>query len=174
MGKMVKFAALLIGAASLQGCAIWDQINTSRAYNYLVVSHASHHVDAQREFREKNLGIGFGSEAPVKGNKRLAVGLETGLFENSLEHWSTYVAGYWEYDVLGRAPRRLRMGGFLGMAEYPSEAGRTSLPTAGDYIMVGGLQATIPTTSNHEFRVRLAPGLNQSGPVFTLQSNFKF
>jgi len=75
MGKMVKFAALLIGAASLQGCAIWDQINTSRAYNYLVVSHASHHVDAQREFREKNLGIGFGSEAPVWPSTRAKLGV---------------------------------------------------------------------------------------------------
>ncbi len=174
MRKALFLTAALSGVAALQGCALVDKINTARAYNYLAISHASAHIDASRDFQEVNPGIGFGSEAPLKNTEKVAVGIETGRFLNSLDDLSSYSVGYWEYDLLPSQPRRVRVGGFLGLAEYPTEAGRDNLPSFGDFIMVGGLQATVATVGNHELRMRAAPGITQSGAILTLQSNFKF
>lgn len=174
MNKALLLAAALGSAVALQGCAVVDQVNTARAYNYVTVSHASSHIDASRDFQEVNPGLGFGSEAPLKNSNKVAVGIETGRFLNSLDDWSSYSVGYWEYDVLPSKPRRLRIGGFAGLAEYPTEAARGHLPSFGDFITVGGLQVTVPTIGNHEIRMRAAPGISQSGAILTLQSNFKF
>ncbi len=165
----------LLAGATLSGCGLSEMINRSTAYNYGVISHASEHVDATKNFNENNLGIGVGSEANLRGTK-WSFGVEGGIFDNSNSNLSPYAVTYFERDMLARKPRALRVGFFTGYARYPDEAASSDsiLPSVGDYIPVAGLQATFPTVWRHEFRVRVSPGLSRSKAIIALQSNFVF
>ena len=173
---MKALGICLAAAMGLSSCGIVDNIATSRAYNYGVITHASEHVNPTKSFNENNPGVGIGSEAPL-AMSRWAVGVEAGRFRNSNDELSTYLGSYAEYDVLRNKPRRLRVGAFAAMAQYPAEADKNRANgtfAVGDFIPVLGLQATVPTVGPHEFRLRLTPGLSRSDAIFTLQSNFVF
>lgn len=161
--------------AALSACGLPNMIDRNGAYNYGVISHASKHLNATKDFNETNPGLGLGSEAPLRGTK-WAVGAEAGFFENSNNNTSPYAVGYFERDVIVNKPRALRVGFFSGYARYPNEAANSDsiIPAIGDYIAIGGLQATVSTIGPHEFRFRMAPGLSRSSAIVSLQSNFVF
>ena len=168
------FVAVL-ASISLTGCGLAGMIDRDTAYNYGVLSHASQHINATKEFNENNLGLGVGSEAELRGT-RWSFGVEGGVFENSNNNTTPYGVAYFERDMLLDRPRALRAGFFSGYARYPDEADKSGriFPAIGDYIPVVGLQMTIPTVWRHEFRLRMAPGLNRSKAIIALQSNFVF
>lgn len=173
--NLTKISMAVALVSSLSACGFSDLIGASRAYNYATITHASEHVNSTKDFNEINPGLGVGSEAPFRGSK-WSVGVEAGAYKNSNSNTSTYALSYMERDMLPRNPRSLRFGGFFGYARYPAEAARweNKLPVFGDYIPIVGLQATIPTISPHEFRVRVTPGLSRSSAIVSLQSNFVF
>lgn len=172
-----RMAAGLVFALSVSGCGFTDYISRSDAYNYVTVTHASTHLNARKDFNENNPGIGFGSEAPIRRGPN-SVGVEAGRFLNSVDKYTSYAAGYWERDLLPQSnPRRVRAGAFFAYAEYPDEVQRAKdngYLTLGDFVPIVGLQATVATVSQHEFRFRLTPGLSQSDGIVTLQSNWRF
>lgn len=172
----MRIIAALALATGLSGCGVLDQISASRAYNYAAITHASHHVNASKEFNEVNPGLAIGSEAPLM-RSRMSLGVEGGRFRNSSDEMTTYGALYGEYGVIKSNPRALRLGAFTGWAEYPAEAAKNRAEgkwAIGDFIPVIGLQATVPTLGPHEFRLRVTPGLSRSDAIITLQSNFVF
>lgn len=174
MSKLRVSTSLLL-VAGLSACGFSDLIGATRAYNYGTITHVSEHVNATKEFNESNPGVGIGSQAPLRDSK-WSVGVEAGIYKNSNDENSSYVLGYFERDILESYPGAFRLGFFSGYARYPDEAERwqNKLPVFGDYIPVGGLQATFPTISPHELRVRITPGLSRSSAIVTLQSNFVF
>lgn len=173
--KSPKLILSLTAVAALSACGLPDMIVRGGSYNYATISHASKHLGATKDFNETNLGLGLGSEAPLR-NSKWAFGVEGGAFENSNSNTTIYGVSYFERDMLVAKPRALRLGVFGGYARYPAEAAKSDsiFPTIGDYIPVAGLQATIPTFGPHEFRVRVTPGLSRSSAIIALQSNFVF
>jgi hypothetical protein len=173
--KNTTRALALLAAAATASCGFIDRIGTTRAYNYGVITHSSAQIGADEDFTENNPGFGIGSEAPIR-NSNLAIGLEVGRYRDAVNNRSTYALTYMEQPIFANNPRRLRIGAFGGFVEMPDDANRLDdrLPTIGDMVLVGGLQATIATFGAHEFRMRIAPGLRSSEATFIVQSNFKF
>jgi len=95
------------------------------------------------DFNENNIGVGVGSEAPLRGSK-WSFGVEGGAFQNSNNNLSIYGVTYFERDMLRESPRSLRVGFFSGYARYPAEAANVSgiIPAIGDFIPVAGFNST--------------------------------
>ena len=158
-------------AVTLSGCGFADYLGATRAYNYAVIQHVSSGGKGGA-FEENTPGIGIGSEAPFKSSK-YAAGVEAGVYNNPEDVRAPYAVAYVERDMLENRPRRLRFGAFAGFAKFPTKADDSNL-AFGDYVLTGGLQMTVSTVGPHEFRVRMSPGLNDSGSTLTLSSNIKF
>ena len=178
MTQMKKIKTIALGVTLMGGlsaCGLPEMISADSTYNYATITHTSTHVNATKNFNENNIGVGVGSEAPLRGSK-WSFGVEGGAFQNSNNNLSIYGVSYFERDMLRESPRSLRVGFFSGYARYPAEAANVSglIPAIGDYIPVAGLQATFPTFGPHEFRVRVSPGLRRSDAVIAIQSNFVF
>ena len=168
--KKTPLMAIALAGFTISGCGFADYIGATRAYNYAVIQHASAGGDG--DFENNTPGIGVGSEAPFKSSK-YAVGVEAGIYNNPEDVRAPYAVAYVERDLIENQPRRLRVGGFAGFAKFPFEAERSNL-NFGDYVLTGGVQATVSTFGPHELRVRLSPGLNDANATVTLSSNFKF
>ena len=166
----MRYLGLVLGASLISGCAFLEKtINTTRAYNYVGVSHLASGGDGTA-FDERIPGLSIGSEAPTRF-KATAVGVETGIYRDPNRDNSIYGLGYAERDIFPtNAPRRVRAGAFVGFSQY--DGGGEEL--FDEVYLTGGLQLTVSTFGRHELRLRAMPGVGDSDLTFFLGSNIKF
>lgn len=165
----MRILGTLIGGLALSGCAVLDNINATRAYNYVGIPHFAEGGKGT-SFDDNIPGVAFGSEAPTSQPK-YAVGIEAGLYRDPNRDRSVYGLTYMERDLFARdAPRRVRVGAFVGMSEY-EDIGEELFDGVN---LIGGLQMTVSTFGPHELRLRAMPGVGDSDYTFFLGSNFKF
>lgn len=135
---------------------------------------ASYHINAKSNLNEINPGITLGVEWD---RNALSWGIEGGVYYNSYSERSFYAAGNVEYGVATLGPVELRLGAFLGLAEYSNTVDTVrdyGLPTVGDYIPIGGAQATLRFDNRVDLRVRAVPTAEDADGVITFQVLFRF
>lgn len=144
---------------------------------HLTFNLASHHLNASRDFNEINLGLGIGITGP-SGIGATEFGIEAGQYKNSLDNQSYYVMASLDLEVIEITENlALRMGGFSGLAHYPSNGNKFKdhgVPTIGDWVMAIGLQSTLRVADKYDLRVRVMPAGNVADALFTAQVSVRY
>ncbi len=144
---------------------------------HLTFNLGSHHLNATRDFNEVNPGIGIGITGP-SGLGRSEFGLELGQYKNSLNNQSYYVMGSLDTEIARLGPdMALRLGGFAGLARYPSNANKFKdhgVPTFGDWVLAAGLQSTLRINDTYDLRLRVMPAGSVADALITAQISIRF
>jgi len=177
----LRKARLALGAvflglgATIGGTAV--ALDWPQARPYLVVNLASYHLNASQNFNEINPGIGIGVTLPdqMMGGE---LGLEIGQYRNSLDSGSYYATGSYDWQVADfGGDVALRMGAFAGASHYPGDAAKfknRGVPTIGNWVIVGGAQATVRIDDTYDVRLRVLPAGKVADALFTLQMAVRF
>jgi len=126
---------------------------------YLTVSLGSAHINATRELNENNPGIGVGCE--IREN----LVLEGGGLINSYNDTTSYAIA-----IMTRDYGKWELGVFGGIAHYPDAKNNINLPSVGDFIPAGGVQA-----ARGPFLIRLIPQdgiISDAVLIFQLRAEF--
>ncbi len=144
---------------------------------HLTFNLGSHHLNASRDFKEFNPGLGIGVSGPL-GLGSLEIGIEMGQYRNSLERQSYYVMGSLDTEVASFSDNvALRLGGFGGFARYPGSANKFKnhgVPTIGDWVLGIGLQSTVRIADTYDLRLRVMPAGHVADALFTAQVAVRF
>lgn len=144
---------------------------------HLTFNLASYHLNASRDFNEINPGIGIGVTFPddILGGE---LGFEVGQYRNSLDSNSYYATGSYDWQIAEFSQDvTLRMGGFAGASHYPGDAEKfknRGVPTIGNWVLVGGAQATVRIQDTYDIRLRVLPAGDVADALFTLQMGVRF
>ena len=164
----------VFGATFGTGAAALDW---SQARPHLTFNMASYHLNASQNFNEVNPGIGLGVTVPddVLGGE---FGLEVGQYRNSLNRGSYYATGSYDWQVADFGNNvALRLGGFAGASHYPGDAAKfknRGVPTIGNWVIVGGAQATVRIDDTYDMRLRILPAGKVADALFTFQMAIRF
>jgi len=137
---------------------------------------ASIHIAPQREFNQINPGA-FVS-ATFRSGKTFEYGVQLGAYLNSYSERTIYGSTYanWRIARIGNA--ELRLGGFVGLMEYPvlsKRARAIGWPTVGDYILTMGPSLKLSLNSGLDFTVGFLPvKTKETGGVLTFQMSIPF
>lgn len=138
---------------------------------------ASHHIGATRDFEEFNPGVGIGFTLPV-GARGFEIAAEVGQYHNSVGRNSVYATGSLDVAVAQIAPRaQLRLGGFGGFAYYQNASDKFKgggVPMIGDWLVIGGAQATVRIDDTYDIRLRALPAGKAANAILTLQLAVRF
>jgi len=142
------------------------------SHTHIAVNLASYHHNASRTFNERNPGLGLGATFALPSINAETT-FEAGAYYNSIETTSYYVTGSTDFQVaeMGSAAA-LRLGAFTGFAHYPEEALKfagSGVPSIGNWVIVGGAQATLRVNNRHDLRVRVIPAGSVADAIFTFQ-----
>lgn len=137
---------------------------------------ASIHIAPQREFNQINPGA-FVS-ATFRSGKTFEYGVQLGAYLNSYSERTIYGATYANWRIARFGNADLRLGGFVGLMEYPvlSERARAiGWPTVGDYILTLGPSLKLTLNSGLDFTVGFLPvKTKETGGVLTFQMSIPF
>lgn len=169
-----SLVAGLVMALSPMASSAFD---LSKARPHVTFNLGSYHHNASRNFEETNPGIGFGLSWDT-GWQNTEAAIEAGFYRNSLGGQSQYVTASLDAPVADITPRtELRLGVFAGTAHYPghqSEFKSAGVPSMGDWILVGGGQATVRFDDRTDLRVRVMPAGRVADSLVTLQMAVRF
>lgn len=162
----------LLGITIVLGAATMAIADTSPIRPHVAFNLGSKHVGAARHFDEFNPGIGIGFTLPVDA-RGSEVGAEMGQYHNSVGGNSVYGTGSLDTPVTDLGARaQLRLGAFAGLAHYANARTKFSgggVPMIGDWVVVGGAQATIRIDDTYDIRARVLPAGSAARALFTLQ-----
>lgn len=139
---------------------------------YLSASIASYHHDAAQEFEEINPGLGLGFSLPIT-NSGAQIAAEIGGYRNSVGANSAYATGSIDAPVARITKNAtLRIGGFAGLAHYENASRKFAgggVPMIGDWVVVGGAQASVRINNETDIRFRALPAGKAAKVLVTLQ-----
>ena len=169
--------ALVLLTAVLTAATMARAVDLSEARPYVAVNIASYHHDAAQNFEESNPGLGLGFTLPVTASG-VELAAEIGRYRNSVDGQSTYATAALDTPVapLGRTAQ-IRVGAFGGMAHYKNASSKFAgggVPMIGDWVVVGGAQATLRINDTYDIRARALPAGKAAKALFTLQMAIRF
>ncbi|MBL1436381.1 MAG: hypothetical protein COB08_009310 [Rhodobacteraceae bacterium] len=137
---------------------------------------ASVHIAPQREFNQINPGA-FVS-ATFRSDKKFQYGVQLGVYLNSYSERTIYGSTFANWRVARFGNADLRLGGFMGLMEYPviSERARAiGWPTVGDFILTMGPSLKLTFNSGLDFTVGFLPvKTKETSGVLTFQMSIPF
>jgi len=138
---------------------------------------ASIHVAPQQEFNQFNPGAFI--SATFRAGKKFEYGLQAGGYLNSYNERTLYVSSFANWRVASIGNVDIRVGGFLGLFEYPNIAERAQdigWPTVGDYVLAFGPSLKLRLENGVDFTIGYLPGskLKKANGVFTFQASIPF
>jgi len=137
---------------------------------------ASIHINPEREFNEFNPGMFL--SATFRSGQRFEYGVQAGAYMNSYSERTIYTSTYANWRIAQFGNVDVRLGGFVGLFEYPVLAERArgiGWPTVGDYILALGPSLKIELQSGVDFTVGFLPvKTKETAGVFTFQMSVPF
>ncbi len=134
------------------------------------------HIKPRREFNQINPGL-FVS-ATFRAGQRFEYGIQGGAYVNSYSERTIYASTYANWHVAQLGNVDVRLGGFVGLFEYPvlSERARAiGWPTVGDYILALGPSMKMRFQNGVDFTVGFLPvKTKETAGVFTFQLSVPF
>ena len=169
--------ALVLLTVLLTTATLARAFELTEARPYVAVNIASYHHDAAQNFEETNPGLGLGFTLPVN-TSGAEVAAEVGRYRNSVGGQSTYATAALDAPVaaLGHSTQ-IRLGAFGGMAHYKNASTKFAgggVPMIGDWVVVGGAQATLRINDSYDIRARVLPAGKAAQALFTLQVAARF
>ncbi len=137
---------------------------------------ASIHINPQKKFNQINPGL-FVS-ATFRAGQRFEYGIQAGAYVNSYSERTIYTTTYanWHVAQIGNAD--VRLGGFVGLYEYPVLSARARAigwPTVGNYILALGPSMKMRFRNGVDFTVAFLPvKTKETTGVFTFQLSMPF
>ncbi|HIP24383.1 MAG TPA: hypothetical protein EYG79_12440 [Rhodobacteraceae bacterium] len=137
---------------------------------------ASVHIAPQREFNQINPGA-FVS-ATFRSGKPFQYGVQLGAYLNSYSERTIYGSAFANWRIARIGTADLRLGGFVGLMEYPVIAERArgiGWPTVGDYILTMGPSVKLTLNSGVDFTMGFLPvKTKETSGVLTFQMSIPF